>query len=74
MVIVLQIDWCMNCAFRDKSMEIGMQLEQVLRSIFGYRSISKIIDDGIKFGISYMFLLNSYIVKKRKFHVPLCAE
>ncbi len=31
-----------NCAFRDKSMKVGMQLEQVLRSIFGYTGISKI--------------------------------
>ncbi len=27
-------DWCMNCAFCDKSMKIGMQLEQVLRRLF----------------------------------------
>ena len=32
-----------NCAFRDKSMKVGIELEQIQWSIFGYRGISKII-------------------------------
>ena len=54
----------MNCAFRDKRKKVGMQLEKVLKIIFGYRGISKINDDGRKFGISYVLLLKGYIAKK----------
>jgi hypothetical protein len=48
-----------------KSMKVSMQLEQMLRSIFGYRRISKINCDGRKFGISCSLVDRMiYIVRK----------
>ncbi len=65
-------NWYINCAFRDRSMNVGMQLEQVLRSIFGYRGVSKIDDGGRKFGISYLFAIKNTIqLKNAKFHVQM---
>ena len=51
--------------------KVAIQLEQILRSILGYRGISKINYDGRKFRISYILLLKSYIVKKREISCSL---
>ena len=44
-----------NCAFREKSMKVGRQLQQKPRSIFKYSGVSQINDEGRKFEIFYIF-------------------